>query len=46
MGIKMNLRIITKNHAGDPEIGCQNRFSQNRFKRPMAAQWPYRQRGS
>ena len=21
MGIKMNLRIITKNHAGDPEIG-------------------------
>ena len=21
MGVKMNLRIITKNHAADPEIG-------------------------
>ena len=21
MGLKMNLRIITKNHAADPEIG-------------------------
>ena len=25
MGVKMDLRIITKNHAADPEIG----FSQN-----------------
>ena len=21
MGVKMNLRIVTKNHAGDPKIG-------------------------
>ena len=38
----MNLSIITKNHAADPEKG----FSQNLFQSPMAAQRPCRQRGS
>ena len=42
MPVKMNLRIITKNYAADPEKG----FSQNRFQSPMAAQQPCRQRGS
>ena len=32
MGVKMNLRIITKNLAADPEIES----SQNRFQSPMA----------
>ena len=34
----MNLRIITKNHVADPEIG----FSKNQFQSPMAAQRPFR----
>ena len=38
----MNLSIITKNYAADPEIG----FSQNRFQSRMAAQCLCRQRGS
>ena len=38
----MNLRIITQNHAGDPEKS----FQQNRFQSRMAAQRPCRQRGS
>ena len=33
MGIKMNLRIITKNHEADSEIG----FLKNRFQSRMAA---------
>ena len=41
MGLKMNLRIITKNRAADPEIG----FSQNLFQSPMTTQQPCRQRG-
>ena len=38
----MNLGILTKRFAPDPEIGS----SQNRFQRPMATQQPCRQRGS
>ena len=38
----MNSRIITKNYAADQEIG----FLKNRFKSPMNAQRPFRQRGS
>ena len=38
----MNLTIITKNHAADPELG----FLQNRFQSRMTAQKPCRQRGS
>ena len=40
--VKRNLRIITKNHPADPEIG----FLTNRFQSRMAAQRPCRQRGS
>ena len=35
MIVKINLTIITKNHAADPEG-----FWQNRFQRQMAAQQP------
>ena len=42
MAVKMNLRIITGNHAADPEKG----FLPNRFQGPMATQQPCRQRGS
>ena len=42
MAIKMNLRVITKNHAADPEIG----FLATLFQSQMAAQQPCRQRGS
>ena len=38
----MKSRIITKNHAADPEIG----FLKNGFQTRMAAQRPYRQRRS
>ena len=40
MGVKMNLRIVTKNYAADPEIG----FLKNRFQSLIAAQRPCRQR--
>ena len=42
MGVKINLRFITKNHAADPE----KRSTQNRFLSCMAAQRPSRQRGN
>ena len=42
IGIKMNSRIIMKNHVADPEIG----FLKNRFQSRMASQQPCRQRGS
>ena len=42
MGVKMNLRIITKNHAADPEIG----FLTKSISKPMVTQRPCRQRGS
>ena len=42
MGVKMNLRMITKLYTTDPEIG----FLKNRFESCMAAQWPCRQRWS
>ena len=42
MAVKMNLTMITKNHAADPEIG----LLANRFQSPMAAQEPCRQCGS
>ena len=42
MAVKINLTIITKNHAADQELG----FLQNRFQSPMTAQKPCRQRGS
>ena len=39
MGVKINLSIIKKNHAADPQEG----FSQNRFQSHMAEQRPFRQ---
>ena len=42
MAVKMNLRIITKNHEADSEMG----FLANRFQSPMAAQQSCRQRES
>ena len=42
MGVKMNLRIITKNRAAELEKG----LLKNRFQSRMAAQRPCRQRGS
>ena len=42
MGVKINLRIITKNHADDPEIG----FLTKSISIRMAAQRPCRQPGS
>ena len=41
MAVKINLRIIRKNHAADPEIG----FLANRFQSPRAAQQPCRRVG-
>ena len=38
--LKMNARLIIKNHAADPEIG----LLKNRFQNPMDAQGPCRQR--
>ena len=40
MAVKINLRIITKNQATDPEI----EFLSNQFQSQMAAQKPCRQR--
>ena len=42
IAVKMNLRIITKNHAADPEKG----FLKKTLSTRMAAQRPCRQRGS
>ena len=42
IGVKMNLRIITKNHAADPEIGFLTKSTQSR----IPAHRPCRQRGS
>ena len=40
MGVKMNLRMIMKNYATDPEIG----FLKNQIQSRIAAQRPCRQR--
>ena len=40
--VKMNLRIITKNYAADPEIG----FVTKSILKPNGRTWPCRQRGS
>lgn len=39
MSLKMNLKIVSKNHAAAPEIGV----SQNRLKSRLTAQRPCRQ---
>ena len=43
IAVKMNLRIITKNHAADPEKGF---LKKKTLSTRMAAQRPCRQRGS
>ena len=42
MGVKMNLRTITKNYAADPEI----RFATKSILHPFGLTRPFRQRGS
>ena len=36
MGVKMNLRIITKNHAADPEIGFRTKSISKPYSRATA----------
>ena len=36
MGVKINLRIITKNHAADPEIGFLTKSILKPYGRAMA----------
>ena len=36
MGVKMNLRIITKNHAADPEIGFLTKSNPKPYGRATA----------
>ena len=36
MGVKMNLRIITKNHAADPEIGFRTKSISKPYGRATA----------
>ena len=36
MGVKMNLRMITKNHEADPEIGFLTKSISNPFGRATA----------
>ena len=36
MGVKMNLRLITKNHAADPEIGILTKSISKPYGRATA----------
>ena len=36
MGVKMNLRLITKNHAADPEIGILTKSISKAYGRATA----------
>ena len=42
MGVKMNLRIMTKSYAADPEIG----FPTKSILQPFGLMCPFRQFGS